>query len=225
MENGERTYGPAQQLLNRVFAWMTIAVGISGVTALVIAESKSVIMQNPWIFFGLLILQLIIVVVLSSRILSLSYPTAQVLFIGYSILSGATLSLIFAQYTYASIVQVFFIAAGMFGGMAVYGAYTKTDLTQYRSLLTMTLWGLIIAMVVNIFLGSSTLDFITAIIGVLLFSALTAFDIQNIQKLAMYLLGREEDFNKIALIGALQLYLDFINLFLFLLRMSGDRRR
>lgn len=223
MENFE-TMRPAQMLLYRVFAWMAAAVGVSGVTAIFVAQNPTILTQYPIALPLLLIGQIVVVLLLSWRIMSLSYGAAQLLFLLYSIMTGATLSFIFAVYTTSSIAQVFFIAASMFATMAIYGAYTKTDLTKYRSILFMTLVGVVIAMLVNIFMRSSAFDFAIAIISVFLFSALTAFDIQNIQKLANYLLARDEDWNKIALLGALQLYLDFVNLFLSLLTLFGKRR-
>lgn len=211
-------------LLYRVFTWMAMGVGLSGITALFVAQNPLLIYRYAFIVPLLLIAQFVLVIMLSWRISTLSYSTARAMFILYAIMNGATLSVIFQHYTIGSIAQVFFIAASMFATMALYGAYTKTDLAQWRNILFMALFGIIIAMVVNFFLHSTRLDFITSIIGVLLFSALTAFDIQNIQRLATTLLAREEDLNKIALIGALQLYLDFINLFLSLLRLFGKRQ-
>ncbi len=212
-------------LLYRVFAWMALGVGLSGATALFLAQNPELLHRYAAVWPLLLIGQFVLVLVLSWKIMSLSYPVAQLMFIAYAVMSGATLSVIFEVYTWASIAQVFFIAAAMFAVMALYGAYTKTDLAQWRSLLYMTLFGVVIAMLVNIFLKSAMLDFITAIIGVLLFAALTAFDIQNIQRLAQFMLDRGDDWSKIALIGALQLYLDFINLFLSLLRLFGQQKK
>lgn len=224
MENHETLQYAGQQILYRVFAFMAGAISLSGFTAILFAQRPDLLMRSSFILPLLLIAQLVVVMVLSWRISALSYTTAQALFVGYALLMGATLSLIFQVYTTVSIIQVFFITAGMFGFMALYGAYTRTDLSQYRTLLFMTLVGLIIAGVVNFFLRSPMVDMVTAAIGVLLFSALTAFDIQNIKRLAAVLYARNEDINKIALIGALQLYLDFINLFLSLLRLFGKQR-
>lgn len=222
---GSSSTSPVKSLLYRVFAWMAAAVGLSGVTAVLLAQFPDLMARTMAFWPFLLIAQLGLVILLSWRISSLSYFTAQVLFVIYAVLMGMSLSVIFMVYTTASIAQIFLIAAAMFAFMAIYGAYTRTDLTQYRSLLFMTLIGLVIAGVVNIFLKSSMLDFITAIVGVLLFSALTAFDIQNIQRFGAYLIERGEDWNKVALLGALQLYLDFINLFLSLLRLFGQRKQ
>lgn len=216
---------PAHTIFQRIFAFMAAAIAISGVSAIIVAQNPTILTRHAAVLPMLLIAQLVCVIVLSWRIATLSYATAQILFVVYSALSGATLSLIFAVYTTASIIQVFFIAAGMFITMAIYGAYTRTDLTAYRNILYMTLWGVVIAMVVNIFLKSEAVDFLTSIVGVFLFSALTAYDIQSIQQLASYLIARDEDWNKIALLGALKLYLDFVNLFLSLLRLFGRRQQ
>ena len=224
MHNVQNEQGSISFLLYRVFAWMAFGVGLSGATALFVAQNPALLTRYAAVLPLLLIAQLVVVIVLSWRIMSLSYPVAQMMFALYAIMSGATLSVIFSVYTTASIVQVFFIAASMFATMAIYGAYTKTNLAQFKNLLFMTLFGLVIAMVVNMFLHSSLVDFVTACVGVLLFAALTAYDIQNIQRLGAYLLARNEDLNKIALLGALQLYLDFINLFLSLLRLFGKRQ-
>lgn len=213
-----------QSILYRVFAWMGVAVGLSGVTAWLLAEYSQTLLLSPWMFFALFLVQMTIVIVLSSQILTLSYAAAQILFVLYAVTTGATLSVLFLVYTIPSLVQTFFIAASMFASMAIYGAYTKTDLSGLRSLLMMTLWGVIIALLVNIFLQSAFLDMITALVGVLLFSLLTAFDIQRISVLVGYLSERREEVRKIALLGALQLYLDFINLFLSLLRLGGNRK-
>ena len=216
------TYGVAQALMSRVFAWMSVAVGISGVAAVLTAGAQW--LYNPTLFFVLFFIQFGLVIGLSAGITRISYAAAQAMFILYALITGITLSSLFTIYTTASIAQVFFIAASMFAVMAIYGAYTKTDLSRYRSLLTMALIGLVISLVVNIFLKSSTLDFITSAVGVLLFCGLTAFDIQRIQQLATTLFERDEMWNKIALIGALQLYLDLLNLFLSLLNLSGKRK-
>lgn len=210
-------------IIYRVFLWMAIAIGIGGIAALFVAQNPILLTRYPFVLPILFIAQLALVLTLTWRLTSLSTTTARMLFLVYSIMNGATLSIVFSVYTTTSIAQVFFISAGMFAGAALYGAYTKTNLAQFQNLLFMTLWGIIIALLVNFFLHNQWLDFIVSIIGVLLFSALTAYDIQNIQRMTTYLIAREEDWNKIALLGALQLYLDFINLFLSLLRLFGKR--
>ena len=216
-----------RSLMYGVFGWMAVALSLTGITAYFISQNphmQTMIFTNPWVFAVLFIAQFVVVVTLSMFIFKLSYPAALMLFIAYAILTGATLSVIFLVYTASSIASTFFVAAGMFGSMAVYGAVTKNDLTSMGSLLGMMLWGLILAMLVNIFLKSPMLDLVTAIIGVIVFAGLTAYDIQRIKRMAMQLNAHEESTQKIMLIGALQLYLDFINLFLSLLRIMGKRR-
>ncbi len=213
---------PQPELLSRVFAWMAAAIGLSGVTAYIVAQQMPVL--PPFFAIALFVAQLLIVLALSWRIEALSYRTAQILFITYSMVTGATLSVIFAVYQLSSIANVFFISAGMFGVMALYGMVTKTDLSRYRNLLSMALLGIVLALMVNMFLGSSQFDVVVSVISVFLFCALTAFDIQNIKQLTAGMVANNESWDKIALIGALKLYLDFINIFLSLLRLFGKRR-
>lgn len=219
------TYGRVRQIMYQVFGWMGFAVGLTGITAYTVANYpplQQTLLSNPLAFIGLLLAQLLVVIVLSFSIMRLSYPAALSLFLFYAVLTGLTLSVIFLVYTTASIVTTLFIAAGMFISMAIYGAVTEADLTAFGSLMGMMLWGLIIAMIVNLFLRSPMVDFVTAIIGVIVFAGLTAFDIQNIKNILLQLSG--EPAQKVALIGALQLYLDFINLFLSLLQLMGRRK-
>jgi len=209
-------------LLYQVFAWFAVGILTSGAFASIAATMP--IFRSTGVMLVLMLVQLGVVVLLSSTLMTWSYAAIQVLFLAYCILSGLTLSVLAQVYKLNTLVQVFFVSAGMFAGMALYGWYTKADLSRYRSLLTMTLWGVIIALVVNMFLGSTLLDTIVALVGVLLFSALTAYDIQRIQHMARFLLERDEMWHKIALSCALQLYLDFINLFLSILRLWGRDR-
>ena len=175
--------------------------------------------------WGLLIAEIGLVWYLSARIRQISFTTATVLFIIYSILNGATLSVIFLAYTASSIANTFFITAGTFAATGIYGYVTKKDLSSLGSLCIMGVIGLIIATVVNIFLASDALTMVISYIGVALFVGLTAYDTQKIKRL---LLSNDMEVNeetqKIALLGALTLYLDFINLFLYLLRILGDRK-
>ncbi|MBQ7539968.1 MAG: Bax inhibitor-1/YccA family protein, partial [Bacteroidaceae bacterium] len=162
---------------------------------------------------------------LSAAIQKLSFPVAGVLFIVYSILNGVTLSLVFMVYTEASIATTFYIAAGTFAGMALVGSFVKKDLSAIGRILIMALIGLIIATVVNMFLNSSGLDLVISYAGVLIFVGLTAFDAQKIKNLLIQSQNyTEENQMKLALSGSLMLYLDFVNLFLYLLRIFGDRK-
>lgn len=215
-------------LMRNMYAWMAIALVITGFTAFAVANSYSLIYAiatNSILFYGLIFAELGLVYFLSSRIFRMSFATAGLLFAVYSIINGVTLSLIFLIYNIGSIVSTFFITAGTFGAMAVVGSFLKKDLSFIGRFALMALIGLIIAGVVNIFMRSEGFSFIISIIGVLVFTALTAYDAQKMKNLIAEN-GYEinENTQKLALIGALELYLDFVNLFLYLLRLLGSRR-
>lgn len=214
-------------LMRKVYVWMTLALVLTGITAFGVASSPSLMMtifQTPAIMWGLIIAELIIVIAISAAINRLSLTTATLLFVLYSVLNGATFSLIFAVYTMSSIANVFFITAGTFGVMAAYGYFTKRDLSSWGRLLLMALIGLIIATLVNVFLVKSTgFDLILSYAGVLIFVGLTAYDTQKIKQMLAMQTDMGEGAQKVALLGALSLYLDFINLFLYLLRIFGRR--
>jgi FtsH-binding integral membrane protein len=178
------------------------------------------------VFYGLIFGELGMVFYLSARIQRISAQAATGLFVGYSILNGVTLSAILLLYTMTSVAATFFVTAGMFGAMAVYGFVTKKDLSSWGSFLFMGLIGIIIASVVNMFLGSSMMSWIISGIGVIIFTGLTAYDVQQITRMGEQgiMNGGEAAIRKGAIMGALKLYLDFINLFLMLLRFMGDRR-
>lgn len=213
-------------LIKNVYLWMTAALAITGITAMAVSNSyamQQLISGSRFMFFGLIIAELALVWYVSARIQSLSFTTATGLFMLYSFINGLTLSVIFLAYTTTSIASTFFVTAGTFGAMSLYGYFTKKDLTSLGNLLFMLLIGLIIATVVNIFWANSTLYWITTYAGIFIFVGLTAYDTQKIKRL---LNGQEitEESQKMALLGALSLYLDFINLFLYLLRIFGDRK-
>ncbi len=215
-------------LFRNVYVWMTMALAITGLVAMYMAKSLTLlqmILGSSFGMWGLLIAEIGLVWYLSARIRQISFTTATVLFIIYSILNGATLSVIFLTYTASSIANTFFITAGTFAATGIYGYVTKKDLSSLGSLCIMGVIGLIIATVVNIFLASDALTMVISYIGVALFVGLTAYDTQKIKRL---LLSNDMEINeetqKIALLGALTLYLDFINLFLYLLRILGDRK-
>lgn len=215
-------------LFRKVYLWMSFALFITGITALIVADSPSLtaaILGNKIIFYGLLIGEIALVWYLSARIFSLSLQRATLLFIFYSILNGATLSLIFQVFTTESLASTFFVTAGTFGAISLYGYVTKRDLTSLGSILFMALIGLIIASVVNLFLHNEILYWIVTYAGVLIFVGLTAYDTQKIKRIFSQE-GTEvnETTQKYALMGALTLYLDFINLFLYLLRILGNRK-
>lgn len=214
-------------LMRKVFVWMTLALAITGLTAYGVATSPailSLIFSSKVTFFGLIIAEFALVFAISGAINRLSLSTATMLFILYSVINGATLSTIFFAFSVATIGKVFFITAGTFGAMALVGYTTKTDLTSMGKLLFMALLGIIIASVVNMFVGSSGLDLILSYVGVLVFVGLTAYDTQKIKQMCQAAPDAGESAQKLALIGALSLYLDFINLFLYLLRIFGNNR-
>lgn len=214
-------------LMRKVYTWMTLAMLITGITAYGVASSPailSMIFSNKLVFFGLFFIELGLVWGLTGRLESLSLTTATFMFIAYSVINGATLSSIFLLYTMQSIELVFFITAATFGAMALLGHVIKTDLTSLGKILVMALIGLIIASVVNIFVGSTFLQTILSYIGVLIFVGLTAYDSQQIKRMLMSQEYADEGAQKLALLGSLHLYLDFINLFIYLLRIFGSRR-
>jgi len=227
-DSSYRTGGSISQAMNRIFAWMSGALLVTALTAYTVSTTPSLLIplySNPWILFGLFLIQMVLVVSLSSMITQLDASAALIMFFVYAVLTGATLSGIFFVYTMTSIASTFLVTSGMFGGMALYGYTTNADLTSMGSLLRMTLWGLILAMLANFFFKSEMLDLITAVIGVVVFAGLTAFDIQQLKQLSSYLISRGEEIDKVAIVGALKLYLDFINLFISLIRIMGVRRQ
>ena len=211
-------------LMRKVYTWMTLALLITGVTAFGVASSPTLFMSLSKMMWGLIIAELALVFILSGAINRLSLGTATLMFIGYSVLNGAMLSSIFLVYEPMVIAKVFFITAGTFGAMAVYGYTTKKDLTSMGKILFMALIGLIIATVVNMFLKSPGFDYILSYIGVAIFIGLTAWDSQKIKEMLQTQYDMSEGAQKLALLGALTLYLDFIKLFLYLLRIFGNNR-
>lgn len=213
-------------LMRKVYVWMTLALVITGFTAYGVANSPGVlqaIYSNPVIFWGLIIAEFALVIGVSAAINRLSLTTATLMFVLYSVINGAMLSSIFLVYTQSSITTVFFITAGTFGAMALVGYTTKTDLTTMGKYLFMALIGLIIATLVNLFLKSSGMTMILSYVGVLIFVGLTAYDSQKIKEMLLQAPDAGEGAQKLALLGALTLYLDFINLFIYLLRIFGKR--
>ena len=215
-------------LMRKVYVWMTLALVITGFVAYGVASSPGIItalVSNKLLFWGLFIAELALVWTVSARINRLSLTTATLLFILYSALNGATLSLILLVYTMQSIASVFFITAGTFAFMAAIGYFTKADLSSLGKILMMALIGLIIATVVNAFLlKSGGFSLILSYVGVLIFVGLTAYDTQKIKQMLIMADDVNEETQKIALLGSLSLYLDFINLFLYLLRIFGNSR-
>ena len=213
-------------LMRKVYVWMALALVITGFTAYFVATNAtllSLIYSTPAVMWILIGVELAIVIGVTAAINRLSLPVATLLFVLYSVINGALLSSIFLVYTMASIAKVFFITAGTFAAMSIYGYTTKKDLTSIGKIVMMALIGLIIATVVNLFLKSSGLDMILSYAGVVIFVGLTAYDTQKIKQMCMQAPDVSEQMQKYALLGALSLYLDFINLFIYLLRIFGRR--
>lgn len=213
----------------KVYNWMAAGLAITGAIALYVASNEAMLrylVTHQLVFFGLIILELVLVVALAGFVRKMSGMTASAVFILYSVLNGVTLSTIFLVYARAAIATTFFITAGTFAACSVYGMVTKRDLTSWGGFLFMGLIGVIIASVVNMFVRSSGLSLAISYIGVFVFIGLTAYDTQKLKTLA---LSRPADIDsdteqRGAIIGALSLYLDFINLFLLLLRIFGGGR-
>lgn len=213
-------------LFRKTYLWMTFALLITAISALLVVKSpalQSFIFSNSFAVWGLLIAEVVLVMALVARINRLSLSSAALMFILYSVLNGLTLSVIFFVYDIATIAQTFFITAGTFAGISLYGFITKTDLSKFGSILVMALWGLIIATVVNLFFASSVLSMVISYVGVIVFVGLTAWDTQKLKTMYMESEGMNESSLKVALLGALTLYLDFVNLFFYILRIFGNR--
>ena len=214
-------------LMSKVYLWMTLALVVTGMTAYYVASSPAIlyaIVSNQIAFWGLFIGELVLVFVLSSRIMSLSFVTASLMFVIYSIMNGVFFSFILLAYTEQSIATTFLITAGTFGAMSLFGFVTKRDLSAMGRILFMLLIGLLIATVVNIFMKAEGMTLILHYAGVVIFVGLTAYDTQSIKQMLQEH-GDKEGAEKIALLGSLSLYLDFINLFIYLLRFFGESRK
>jgi len=221
-----------QKFMAGVYGWMVLALALSGIAAY---ASAYIPLSNgyPLVYsiyragngmgmWALIIAELVLVFTLSARINKMSMSSAKIMFLAYSVINGITLSSIFLLYTSTSIAKVFLISALLFGSMSIYGMRTKNDLTGAGRYLMMAVMGLVIASIINILLKSSGLDWLISIIAVVVFTGLTAYDTQKLMRISQYNDG-SENFQKVAIIGALQLYLDFINIFLHLLRLFGNR--
>ena len=214
------------RVINQVYTWMTLGLALTATVGYYAAESqmlRNLIFSNGFVMIGLIIAQLGIVVGLSAGINRLSGSAATGLFILYSALTGLTFSVIFMVYTYSSIASTFFVTSGTFAAMSVFGHTTKRDLTKLGSIAFMALIGIILASLVNMFMQNSMLELGISVIGVLLFTGLTAYDAQRIKEMAATVSDGESE-AKVSVMGALSLYLNFINLFLMLLRFLGVSR-
>jgi FtsH-binding integral membrane protein len=222
----------ARTFMSQVFTWMTLAMGITALTAYWFASGelwKTLINPETGGMTGLgwivTLAPIGFVLLMSFGFQRLSALAMTLLFIAFSVLMGMSLSFVLLAYTMASVFKTFLVTAGMFGVMAVTGYTTKTDLTKFGSIMMMGLIGIMLAMLVNFFLHSSTLEYIISILGVLIFTGLTAYDVQKLKRIGTGAGSYgEENARKMSILGALTLYLDFINLFLFLLRFLGDRK-
>lgn len=213
--------------MKSVYMWMTLALGITGIVALYVSQNTMLmqsIFSNSIMFWGLMIAEFVLVMIISARIHRMAFSTALILFMVYSLINGLTLSVIFVIYTKASVATTFFVTAGTFGVMSLIGFFTKKDLSKFGGILFMLLIGLVIATVVNIFWANDSLYWIITYAGVLIFVGLTVYDTNKIKRMLEMCPEENEMTQKIALLGALTLYLDFINLFLYLLRLLGDRK-
>ncbi|MCE1187900.1 MAG: Bax inhibitor-1/YccA family protein [Ignavibacteria bacterium] len=213
--------------LAKVYGWMGLGLLLTALVSIITVSNSAIleaVIGTRITFLLLLVAELGVVVFLSARINRMSSSAAAASFIIYAVLNGLTLSVIFLVYTASSIASTFITAAGMFAVMAVFGYTTKRDLNGMGSFMMMGLIGIVIASFVNIFLASSGLSWIISFIGVIVFTGLTAYDTQKLKAMAYVMTEGNEAAVKGSIFGALQLYLDFINLFLFLLRLLGDRR-
>ena len=215
-------------LMRNVYTWMACGLAMTALTAMIVGRNENWVytIATSGMYWGLLIAEVVLVIFLSARINKLSFATAGLMFAAYAILNGVTMSIIMLAYTAESIAQAFFVTAGTFGAMSLVGFFIKKDLSAMGRTLMMALIGLIIATIVNIFWQNSMMASILNYAGVIIFVALTAYDTQKIKVMlqqAQYA-GISDQTNKLALMGSLTLYLDFINLFLYILRLFGNRK-
>ena len=216
------------RILRNVYLWMTGGLGLTAVIALGVAGNPTLVqglLRNPMLFYGLVIGELLLVMFLAARITRLSPTAATGSFVLYAALNGVTLSVLFLLYTQQSIALAFLVAAGTFAGTSAWGFVTKRDLTTVGHYAGMAVWGILLALVVNMFLRSPAFDYLVSLIGVGVFVALTAYDTQAIKRWSEEAGDRmsEDDFVRFSILGALKLYIDFINIFLFLVRLLGQR--
>ena len=213
------------QIMKRVYVKMFLGLLVTAFTSWIVAFNAPSILEfivyNRWVYWGLLIVEVLMVLGINGSVRRMNSSMATGLFYLFAVVNGLALSLIFVAYSLPSIFKTFVITAGVFGAMSVYGYFTEKDLTKIGTFLRMALWGLIIALVVNIFWANSTLEWIISFAGVIIFIGLTAWDTQQIKRIAMAAPG--EAIPSLATVGALMLYLDFINLFIYLLRFLGQR--
>ena len=212
--------------ITKVYNWMALALFITGLVSYFVASSPemlNIIVGSKFVFYGILIAELLLVIYLTRSIQKLSQNMVIAGFLIYAVLNGLTMSIIFLIYTSNSIATTFYVTAGTFGAMSLYGYYTKKDLTSLGNMAMMALIGIIIASIVNMFLQNEMMYWIVTYLGVAVFVALTAYDTQKLKELGSRGFVNDEGMEKTSILGALTLYLDFINMFLFLLRIFGNR--
>lgn len=227
MMYSEYPVAAAGALMRRVFSWMTVGLAVTGSVAYglsLMPALQHAIMANSLVFILLIVAQFGLVIYLNGWIRSMSAGTAVVAYLSYSLLTGATFSALFLLFTLPSLAVTFLVCASMFAAMALYGYFTKSDLSGMGTYLLMGLVGLIIAGLINMFLHSSAMDFVVSLIGVIIFTLLTAYDVQMVKQMGMTMLGNDEEMTKVSIVCALKLYLDFVNLFLYLLRFFGQKK-
>ena len=215
-----------QRFMVKVYGWMCFALAITGFMSLFVVHFEPLLnffFSHSGVFIFLLIAEVLLVVILSARVEKMSLFTCTLLFLAYSILNGITLAPLFMVYTASSIATTFFIVSGTFAAMSLFGYFTKQDLTKWGNILIMALVGLIIATVVNLFAHSTMVYWITTYAGVFIFIGLVAYDTQKLKDMSALTLEETEEGRKMTIMGALTLYLDFINLFIYLLRIFGKR--
>jgi FtsH-binding integral membrane protein len=222
-DTDERAY------FTRVFGWMAVALAVTGAVAAAIGHSQRAVNTlvtsgGGWVFIGLVLIELLLVGALVGLVQHMDVVEAAAIFVGYAALNGVTVSVIFAVFTTKSIFSTLFVTAAMFGALALWGYVTNADLTRWGSFLFMALIGQLIGVVVNVFWLNETLYWVTTATGVLIFSAYTAYDVQKLKRYEPPPGSDAEVVEKDAIVGALALYLDFVNLFLYLLRLFGRRR-
>lgn len=218
-----------RSILRNVYLWMTLGLAITGVAAWYVANNQTLyqaITTNRALFFGLVIAELMLVFTISRRVQTMRPEIATLAFAAYSVLNGATLSVILRSFAGVLVAQAFFVTAGTFAALSIYALTTKRELGGMGQYLFAGLIGLIIASVVNVFVRSSGFDMLISYAGVVIFMGLTAYDTQMIKRWSAELSSNasEADYVRISILGALRLYLDFINMFLFILRILGNRR-
>lgn len=213
------------EFLRRVYGWMCLGLGITAFVAWALMGMPGVVQSlvaNHWVFLALFVGQIGLVFALSARVDRMAPGTAAALFVTYSVLTGVTMSVLLLAYTGASIATTFMVTAGTFGALAIFGTTTKRSLAGAGQFLFMGLIGLVLASIVGMFWNNDALQFLISVVGVIVFTGLTAWDAQRLKEMAATVPA--ERVGAYAIVGALSLYLDFINLFLFLLRFLGGRR-